>query len=60
MMQQSRKMWPNFVCPLGPFLLAQSHLHGKVPIVKITLYNIIHDKVPIVKITLHNIITHYT
>ena len=26
MMQQIWKMWLNFVCPLGPFLLAQSHL----------------------------------
>ena len=26
MMQQIWKMWSNFVCPLGPFLLAQSQL----------------------------------
>ena len=26
MMQQILKMWSNFVCPLGPFLLAQSQI----------------------------------
>ena len=26
MMQQIRKMWSNFVCPHGPFSLAQSHI----------------------------------
>ena len=27
MMQQNRKMWSNFVCPLGPFSLYQSHIY---------------------------------
>ena len=26
MMQQSQKMWSNYVWPLGPFLLAQSQI----------------------------------
>ena len=26
MIQQSRKIWSNFMCPYGPFLLAQSQI----------------------------------
>ena len=39
MMQQIWKLWWNFMCPLGPFLLAQSHIcsqdyHGIQTVVK--------------------------
>ena len=38
MIQQNLKMWSNFVCPLGPFSLAQSHI---IPFNTVYTYNVI-------------------
>ena len=37
MMQQMLKMWLKFLCPLGPFSLAQSHMYSYSAIVLIAL-----------------------
>ena len=44
MNQQSWKIWSNFVCPLGPFLLAQSHI--VVLVLTVAQYNQYNYSVP--------------
>ena len=52
--QQIWKIWSNFMCPLGPFSLAQSHMHTNIiPFYTIRIIDVVKYTDPHKYISIH-------